>query len=67
MILRGAALESRRIRLATRGPEQALWNTIGWCGKPLKDQSRAFVIVSVELTVGAWILMPLLVGIALAT
>jgi hypothetical protein len=66
-ILRGAALASRRIRLATRGPAQALWDTIGWCGKPPKDQSRTFVIVSVALTLGSWILVPVLVGIALAT
>jgi hypothetical protein len=66
-ILRGAALASRRIRLATRGPAQTLWNTIGWCGKPPRDQTRTFVIVSVALTVGAWILVPILVGIALAT
>lgn len=67
VILRGAALASRRIRLATRGPAQTLWNTIGWCGRPPKDQSRTFVIISVALTVGSWILVPLLVGIALAT
>jgi hypothetical protein len=66
-ILRGAALASRRIRLATRGPAQALWSSIGWCGNPPKDQSRTFVIVSVALTVGSWILVPILVGIALAT
>jgi hypothetical protein len=66
-ILRGAALASRRIRLAARGPAQALWNTIGWCGKPPKDQSRTFVIVSVALTLGSWILVPIFVGIALAT
>lgn len=66
-ILRGAALASRRIRLATRGPAQALWNSIGWCGKPPRDQSRTFVIVSVGLTIGSWILVPILVGIALAT
>jgi hypothetical protein len=67
LILRGAALASRRIRLATRGPAAALWNAIGWCGRPPKDQSRTFVIVSVALTLGSWILVPLLVGIALAT
>jgi hypothetical protein len=67
LILRGAALASRRIRLATHGPAQALWNAIGWCRKPPKDQSRTFVIVSVALTLGSWILVPILVGIALAT
>jgi hypothetical protein len=34
VILRGAALASRRIRLATSAPAQTLWATIGWCGKP---------------------------------
>lgn len=67
VILRGAALASRRIRLASQGPAQTLWATIGWCGKPPRDQSRTFVIISVALTLGSWILVPLLVGIALAT
>ena len=67
VILRGAALASRRIRLATRGPLQALWNTIGWCGKPPKDSTRTFVLISVGLTVGCWIIVPILVGIGLAT
>jgi hypothetical protein len=67
LILRGAALASRRIRLATNGPANALWAAVGWCGRPPKDQSRTFVIVSLVLTVGAWIIVPILVGIALAT
>jgi hypothetical protein len=67
VILRGTALASRRIRLATQGPAQTLWATVGWCGKPPKGQSRTFVVISVALTLGSWILVPLLVGIALAT
>jgi hypothetical protein len=67
VILRGAALASRRIRLATRAPQETLWNTIGWCGKPPKPQTRMFVIVSVGLTLAAWIIVPILVGIGLAT
>jgi hypothetical protein len=67
MILRGAALASRRIRLATRAPLQALWASIGWNGKPPKDSTRTFVLVSIGLTLGCWILVPILVGIALAT
>jgi hypothetical protein len=66
-ILRGVALASRRIRLATRGPVTTLWDTIGWCGKPPKDETRTFVLISVGLTLGCWILVPILVGIALAT
>ena len=67
VILRGAALASRRIRLATRGPLNALWGTIGWCGDAPKDSARTFVIVSVGLTLGCWILVPILVAIGLAT
>jgi hypothetical protein len=67
VILRGAALASRRIRLATRAPLRSLWNAIGWCGKPPKDSTRTFVLVSVGLTLGCWILVPILVGIALAS
>jgi len=66
LILRGAALASRRVRLATRGPLNALWTTIGWCGNPPKDQTRTFVIISIGLTLGCWIIVPILVGIGLA-
>ncbi len=67
VILRGAALASSRIQLATRAPLQTLWSTIGWCGKPPKDSTRTFVLVSVGLTLGCWILVPILVGLSLAT
>jgi hypothetical protein len=67
VILRGAALASRRIRLATSAQAEALWSVIGWCGKPPRDQSRTFVIVSVALIIGCWILIPVFVGIAIAT
>lgn len=66
-ILRGAALASRRIRLALNGPANTLWDAVGWCGKPPKDQTRTFVIVALALTFGAWIIIPVLIGIALAT
>jgi len=67
VILRGAALASRRIRLATRAPLATLWSTIGWCGNPPKDQTRTFVVIAVGLTLGCWILVPMLVAIGLAT
>jgi hypothetical protein len=66
-ILRGAALASRRIRLATSGPARTLWDAVGWCGNPPKDQARRFVIVALALTFGAWLLIPILVAIALAS
>jgi len=67
VILHGTALASRRIRLATTGPARALWDAIGWCGNPPRDQTRTFVTVSLTLTIGAWIIVPILVAIALTT
>ena len=67
VILRGAALASRRIRLATRAPQETLWNAIGWCGQPPKAQTRTFIIISVGLTLAAFIIVPIAVGIGLAT
>jgi hypothetical protein len=67
VILRGAAMASRRIRLATQAPTQRLWTSIGWCGRPPKGQVRTFAIVAVSLTLAAWIVFPVLVTIAVAT
>jgi hypothetical protein len=66
LILRGSALASRRIRLSTQAPARVLWDSVGWCGKPPKDNARTFVIVAVSLTLGAWIIVPVLVGLAYA-
>ncbi len=67
IVLRGAALASRRIRLSAGEPLGELWITIGSCGQPPKDQSRRFTAVAVSLTVGVWIVLPLLVTLSLAT
>lgn len=66
-ILRGTAMASRRIRLATLGPAATLWQTIGFCGSPPRDQSRKFVIAAIVLTLGSWIIVPLFLAIAFAT
>jgi hypothetical protein len=66
VILRGAALASRRIRLSTRGPLDAVWDAVGNCGRPPKDQSRQFALIGIVLTVGAWLLLPLIVALAFA-
>jgi hypothetical protein len=66
VILRGAALASRRIRLSVAPPLADLWATIGTCGRPPRDRSRQFAVVAVSLTVGVWIVIPLLVTISLA-
>jgi hypothetical protein len=67
VVLRGAAMASRRIRLATRAPLEAVWATVGSCGRPPRDKSRKFAIVAIALTVGAWIVLPAVVTVALGS
>ena len=65
-VLRGAALASRRIRISVRPPLQELWKTIGNCGSPPTDHSRRFAVIAISLTLGVWIVLPLLVTLSLA-
>jgi hypothetical protein len=65
-VLRGAALASRRIRLSLTQPLAELWRTVGHCGSPPRDHSRRFAIVAITLTLGVWIVLPLLVTLSLA-
>ena len=58
-ILHGAAIARRRIRLAMDKPLLALWETVGWCGKPPRDSSKPFAIIAIALTIGGWLLIPL--------
>jgi hypothetical protein len=66
LVLRGAALASRRIRLSTAEPLARLWTTVGHAGAPPKDRSRTFAVVAIALTLAVWIVLPLLVTISLA-
>jgi hypothetical protein len=66
VVLRGAALASRRIRLSLSRPLAELWRSVGSCGTPPKDQSRRFAIVAITLTLAVWIVLPLLVTLSLA-
>jgi hypothetical protein len=66
VVLRGTAMASRRIRLTTREPLAELWQSVGSCGDPPKNQARRFAIVAISLTVAAWIILPTVVAIALA-
>jgi hypothetical protein len=67
VILRGAAMASRRIRLATRGPLQTLWDVIGSAGQPPRDQSRKFAVVAIVLTTLAWFVFPAVIAIVVLT
>jgi hypothetical protein len=67
IVLRGTAMASRRIRHTLREPLRTLWTTIGGCRAPARDQSRSFAVAAITATLGAWIVLPTLVGVALAT
>jgi len=67
VLVRGAAMASRRTRLAAEQPMSAVWRAVGSCGKPPEDQSRKIATVGIVLSVAAWIVIPVIVGIALAT
>ena len=63
-VLRGAAVARRRIRLTVEPPLAALWQTIGRCGDPPRDQARTIASVAIVLTFLPWILVPLGLGVA---
>ena len=67
VLLRGAALAGRRIRLSTRVPLEDVWRSVGNCGSPPRDKSRRFAVVAITLTIGAWIVLPAAVALALAS
>ncbi len=66
VFLRGAAVARRRIRLALAEPLDALWETVGGCGRPPTDDSRTVAIVAIVLTALGWIVLPVVVGAIVA-
>lgn len=58
IVLRGAAVARRRIRLTMDRPLAALWQTVGWCGNPPKDNARAFATIAIVLTIVGWLVIP---------
>jgi hypothetical protein len=58
VILRGAAMASRRIRLSARGPLDTLWDVVGNAGRPPRDHSRKFAVIAITLTAAGWIVIP---------
>ncbi len=53
-----AGVARRRIRLSSEQPMKALWETIGACGQPPKDQSYDFAVYAIVLLVVAWLIVP---------
>jgi hypothetical protein len=62
VILRGAAVARRRIHLTLDGPIFALWETIGRCGRPPRDPTRAFALIAIILALIPWLLIPILLA-----
>ncbi len=58
-ILRGAAVARRRIRLTVDRPLTALYQTIGRCGRPPRDNARTVALYAILLTVVAGLVVPL--------
>ncbi len=59
IILRGSAVARRRIVLTTDRPFAALYETIGRCGEPPKDQSKLFALIAMIILAASWIFIPL--------
>jgi hypothetical protein len=56
--LYAAGVARRRIRLSTDQPIEALFETVGACGNPPKDDSYTFAVYAIVLLVLAWIIIP---------
>jgi hypothetical protein len=63
-VLRGAAVARQRIKLSLDRPLNALWETIGACGKPPKDSAKAFALIATIVTVVSFLILPLGIGLA---
>jgi hypothetical protein len=63
IILQGAAVAHRRSQLILHEPLDALWETIGACGNPPRDDSMTFATVGIILTAVAWFVTPAVVAI----
>lgn len=57
-ILRGAAVARRRIRLTVERPLAALYETIGLCGLPPRDNARLVALYAILLTFVAGLVVP---------
>jgi hypothetical protein len=65
-LLQGAGLAHRRIVVVSRAPLQALYETIGHCGRVPEDDSATIAAVAIGLTALTWFVVPVVV-IVLAT
>ncbi len=66
-ILYAAGISRRRIRVSIAQPLAALYETVGACGAPPKDQARTFAVYAIILTAIAWLVIPLAIVFAIVT
>jgi hypothetical protein len=57
-ILRGATVARHRIHITIEAPLKALYETIGHCGLPPKDNSRIVALYAILLTIVAGLVVP---------
>lgn len=58
-VLLGSAASRRRVSLTMDAPLKALYQVIGRCGKPPKDQSRIFALIAIILILVSGLVVPL--------
>ena len=63
-VLKGAGVARRRITLTVDQPLEALYQTVGRCGKPPRDHARVFALLALILMAVAWILVPIAIGVS---
>ncbi len=63
ILLSGSAVAHRRLQLIMREPLVRLYDTIGHCGEPPRDDSVDIATVGIVLTVVCWIVLPAAAGV----
>jgi hypothetical protein len=58
VVLFSAAVARRRIRLSMDQPLRALYETVGACGNPPRDQSTSFAVFAMVFLALAWVVIP---------
>jgi len=63
VLLQGAGLAHRRIKVTLDPSLAALYETIGHCGNPPQDDSAAIAAAAIALTALAWFVVPIAIAI----
>ena len=66
VLLQGAGLAHRRIKVTLDPSLAALYETIGHCGNPPQDDSAAIAAAAIALTALAWFVVPIAIAIIAA-